>query len=142
MRYLHAVIDHFCSRRWRRTHTHTHTHKATARLGQHVSTKLSFLSRLHQQMHTKANQNDSLEEYSHKQYCFRSSLYPKPAGSRLLQPLLLGPIAVSTQMHRQLHLLWLNGAFKVIFLHFKTSVCSNVKKCLYYYTGHQSEPTL
>ncbi len=47
------------------------------------------------------------------EYCFRSALYPKPAGSRLLQTLiLLGPIAVSTQMHRQLHLLWTQQCFQ------------------------------
>ncbi len=46
------------------------------------------------------------------EYCFRSALYPKAAGSRLLQPLLLGPITVSTQMHRQLHLLWTQQCFQ------------------------------
>ncbi len=108
MRYLRVVIDHFCPRR---THSLQHTKSQlgwTAREYQ-----LSFLSRLHQQMHTKVNQNDSLEEYSRKRVCFRSALYPKPAGSRLLQTLiLLGPIAVSTQMHRQLHLLWTQQCFQ------------------------------
>ncbi len=61
-------------------HTLTHTHKATAGLGQHVSTKLSFLSRLHQQMHTKARRNDSLEEYPSKRVLF--SIRTLPQSSR------------------------------------------------------------
>ncbi len=63
------------------------------------------------------------------EYRFRSALYPKPAGSRLLQPLLLGP-PYRLKCIGNCTYYGLNSAFKVIFLHFKTFVCSKCKEML------------
>ncbi len=142
MRYSRVVIHHFCSRQWCRTSTHTHTHTHTHRKPQLGSDNTwvpnraffcTFISKCIQ----KQVGMTVLRSIHVNKYCFRSALYPKPAGSWHLQPLILhGPIAVLTQMHRQWHLLWTQQCFQG---HLPPQ---NVKKCLYYYTGHRSEPTL
>ncbi len=106
-------------------HTHTHTHKATARLRQHMSTKLSFPSRLHQQMHTKARRNDSLEEYPHKRVLFPNQQvcdFFNPKYCSVPSPYRLKCINCTYY--------GLNSAFKVNILKFKTSVCSKCKGML------------
>lgn len=49
----------------------------------------------------------TIHTYTRK--CFRPALHPKTAESQLLPPItlaLLGPLAISAQMHKQLDLLW------------------------------------
>ncbi len=109
-----------------------------------MSTKLSFLSCLHQQMHTKARRNDSLEEYPRKRVLF--PLYPfttLPQTSRFTT----SPTPNTAWPHRRIDsnnctYYRLNSAFKVIFLQFKTSVCSKCKEMLIllYWPSERTNP--
>ncbi len=117
-------------------HTRMHTHKITARLGPHVSTKLSFLSRLHQQMHTKARRNDSLEEFPHKRLLFPIRTLPQTSRFTTSTP-------KTAWSHRPYCTYYgFNSAFKIIYLHFKTSVCSKCKEMLIllYWPSERTNP--